>query len=110
VAHLLGEVVEEFSTAEVEVGPVLPLSGGETAEELQSRLLQLLDGFDNEAPFTMQRLAEVLLEPRKQYKRLDKLVSILPQSKSRLPCNQKVVLSRSAGRSVQGNYCALHML
>ena len=38
------------------------------------RLLQLLDGFDAEAPFTMQRLAEVLLEPRKQYTRLEKLV------------------------------------
>ena len=77
VAHLLGEVMEDFdSTAKVEVGPALPLSGGETAEGLRSRLLQLLDGFDDEAPFTIQRLAEVLLEPEKQYARLDKLVTL----------------------------------
>ena len=78
VAHLLGEVITQYeSTTKVEVGPALPLSGGETAEELRTWLMQLLDGFDDEAPFTMQRLAEVLLEPEKQYARLDKLV-ILP--------------------------------
>ncbi|CAK0788007.1 hypothetical protein CVIRNUC_011229 [Coccomyxa viridis] len=78
VEHLLGEVVHDFdSTSQVEVGPTLPLAGGETAEELQARLLQLLDGFDTEAPFTMQRLAEVLLEPRKQYTRLEKLALAL---------------------------------
>lgn len=51
-------------------------TGGESAEELRGRLLHLLDGFDDEAPFTLQRLAEVLLEPRKQYAQLDKLVSL----------------------------------
>ena len=77
VAHLLGDVITQYASAvKVEVGPVLPLSGGETAEDLRARLLQLLDGFDDEAPFTMQRLAEVLLEPEKQYTRLDKLVSL----------------------------------
>ena len=82
VAHLLGEVIEEYdSTGKVEVGPMLPLTGGETAEELKSRLLQLLDGFDDEAPFTMQRLAEVLLEPQIQYARLDKLVMLLSRIK-----------------------------
>lgn len=77
VAHLLGDVIGQYASAvNVEVGPVLPLSGGETPEELRARLLQLLDGFDDEAPFTTQRLAEVLLEPEKQYTRLDKLVSL----------------------------------
>ena len=51
-------------------------TGGESADELRGRLLHLLDGFDDEAPFTLQRLAEVLLEPQKQYARLDKLVSL----------------------------------
>lgn len=51
-------------------------TGGESAEELRGRLLHLLDGFDDEAPFTLQRLAEVLLEPRKQYAQLDKLVRL----------------------------------
>ena len=38
VEHLLGEVVHDFdSTSQVEVGPALPLAGGETAEELQAR-------------------------------------------------------------------------
>ena len=38
VEHLLGEVVHDFdSTSLVEVGPTLPLSGGENAGELQAR-------------------------------------------------------------------------
>lgn len=79
VEHLLGEVITDFvGTAKVEVGPALPLSGGESAVELQTSLQQLLDSFDDEAPFTMQRLAEVLLEPRKQYSRLEKLVRLNP--------------------------------
>ena len=83
VAHVLGNVVEQYaSTAKVEVGPALPLSGGESAEELRTRLLQLLDGFAEEAPFTVQRLAEVLLEPEKQYARLDKLVTAISTSES----------------------------
>ncbi len=55
----------------------LNATGGESAEQLRGRLLHLLDGFQDDAPFTLQRLAEVLLEPRKQYARLDKLVSLL---------------------------------
>ncbi len=83
VAHLLGDVVEQYaSTAKVEVGPALPLSGGESAEELRARLLQLLDGFEDEAPFTVQRLAEVLLEPEKQYARLDKLVTAISPARA----------------------------
>ena len=40
---------------------------------MAARLHALLDGF-HAAPFTLQRLCEVLLEPRKQYARLDKVV------------------------------------
>ncbi len=50
------------------------MPGGVSQESVQGGLHALLDGFA-EAPFTLQRLCEVLLEPRKQYKRLDKLVS-----------------------------------
>ena len=83
VAHLLGDVVEQYaSTAQVEVGPALPLSGGESAEELKTRLLQLLESFEDEAPFTVQRLAEVLLEPEKQYARLDKLVNAISYTRT----------------------------
>ena len=43
---------------------------------LRHRLRALLaDQFPTEAPFTIQRLAELLLEPHKHYSRLDKLVS-----------------------------------
>lgn len=42
---------------------------------LRQRLKTLLaDQFPSETPFTIQRLAELLLEPHKQYSRLDKLV------------------------------------
>ena len=86
VAHLLGDVITQYdSTVKVEVGPALPLAGGETAEELRTRLMQLLDGFGDEAPFTVQRLAEVLLEPEKQYARLDKLVILISTAEATIP-------------------------
>ena len=45
---------------------------------LRHRLRALLaDQFPTEAPFTIQRLAELLLEPHKHYSRLDKLVSMM---------------------------------
>lgn len=54
--------------------PRPPPPGFEGSESLAARLHSLLDSFDA-APFTLQRLCEVLLEPRKQYARLDKVVS-----------------------------------
>ena len=55
--------------------PRPPPSGFESAAALGTRLHSLLDSFDA-APFTLQRLCEVLLEPRKQYARLEKVVSL----------------------------------
>ncbi len=57
-----------------QVGPPALLPGGESGEEARGWLRAALEAFGDEAPFTLQRLAEVLLEPRKQYARLDKLV------------------------------------
>ncbi len=57
-----------------QVGPPALLPGGESGEEARARLRAAVEAFGDEAPFTLQRLAEVLLEPRKQYARLDKLV------------------------------------
>jgi PPP4R2 len=57
-----------------QIGPPPALPGGETAGQLRKRLRLLLESFEDGAPFTVQRLAEVLLEPQKQYTRLDKLV------------------------------------
>ena len=58
----------------LQVGPPQPLAGGETPAELRKRLKAMLQAFTDEAPFTLQRLCELLLEPSKQYTRLDKLV------------------------------------
>ena len=59
----------------VQIGPPRPLPGGETPNMLRQRLKTLLaDQFPSETPFTIQRLAELLLEPHKHYSRLDKLV------------------------------------
>ena len=48
--------------------------GFDSPADAAARLHGLLDGFA-EAPFTLQRLCEVLCEPRKQYNRIDKVVS-----------------------------------
>lgn len=59
----------------LQIGPPRPLPGNETPAILRQRLkTQLADQFPTEAPFTIQRLAELLLEPQKHYSRLDKLV------------------------------------
>ena len=58
----------------LQVGPSLPLPGADSLPNLQGRLRGHLDQF-TDAPFTLQRLCELLLEPHKQYARLHKLVS-----------------------------------
>lgn len=59
---------------QVEGPPRPPPAGFESVDALAARLHALLDGHEA-APFTLQRLCEVLLEPRRQYARLDKVVS-----------------------------------
>ncbi len=59
--------------AQVEGPPRPPPAGFESVDALGARLHALLDGHEA-APFTLQRLCEVLLEPRRQYARLDKVV------------------------------------
>eukprot|EP00887_Chlorella_sp_A99_P006236 scaffold3.g6236.t1 len=56
---------------EDDVGPPRPIPGYGGADALHTRLHALIDSHAA-APFTVQRLCEVLLEPRKQYRRLDK--------------------------------------
>ena len=58
----------------VQVGPAPPTASGEMPAQLRKRLQGMLREFEAEAPFTLQRLCEVLLEPSKQYTRLEKLV------------------------------------
>ena len=73
------------------MGPPQPTANGETPAQLRKRLRGMLHEFETEAPFTLQRLCEVLLEPSKQYTRLDKLVRCCRQA---LPVD--VQLSRTA--------------
>lgn len=71
--HLVDSVLNDFSkSSEEEVGPPRPMPGGQTLESARASLHSLLDGFAA-PPFTFQRLCELLLEPRKQYTRLDKI-------------------------------------
>lgn len=51
-----------------------PPANGESIEQLVERLTEAVRAHSSAAPFTLQRLAELLLEPQKQYSRLDKLV------------------------------------
>lgn len=55
--------------------PPMPL--GESTTEMIERLTQAVRAHNGAAPFTLQRMAELLLEPQKQYARLDKLVQPL---------------------------------
>ena len=64
--------VRRFS---VQVGPGRLLLGGEAPAEACTRLRAMLTAFPA-APFSYQRLAELLLEPRKQYSQLHKLVGL----------------------------------
>lgn len=48
-------------------------------DNLKSSLLEKLDLF-HAAPFTIQRLSELLTEPKKQYSRLDKFMRALEKN------------------------------
>ena len=54
-----------------------PPANGEATEQMIDRLMGAVRAHSGAAPFTLQRLAELLLEPQKQYSRLDKLVCSL---------------------------------
>jgi len=71
----LKQVLQDYhkSHIEVAVGPPRPLITGERYQELEDRLTSGLDSFRDGAPFTIQRLCEVLLNPRDRYPNLDKV-------------------------------------
>lgn len=60
----------------VQVGPGRSLMQGEAPDKALARLQAALAAFTG-PPFTLQRLAELLLEPRKQYSQMHKLVRLL---------------------------------
>lgn len=74
IATQIKQLLQDFHAAEeVDVGPMKPLPFGETLEGCYEVLTGHLDKLAH-APFTIQRLCELVLEPQKQYSRLDKVV------------------------------------
>ncbi|EGR29274.1 serine threonine-protein phosphatase 4 regulatory subunit 2, putative [Ichthyophthirius multifiliis] len=59
---------------------------GESFEDELEVILQFISGFDSKPPFTLQRICELLLNPKQQYKSskkilfaLEKLVNVTPE-------------------------------
>ena len=77
VRTLMEVMLDHFADEEGDdPGPPRPLINGLSFKELRSELSALLLEFPA-APFTLQRLSEVLLEPKKHYNKLDKFVLAL---------------------------------
>eukprot|EP00803_Ostreobium_quekettii_P003279 evm.model.scf_2717.3 EVM.evm.TU.scf_2717.3 scf_2717:16883-17608(+) len=77
ISVMIEQVLREFDAEEaVDVGPRQPLPFGESLDELIARLQACVAAFRH-APFTVQRLCELLLEPHKQYTRLGKVAMAL---------------------------------
>ncbi len=60
----------------VQVGPLQAGMGPEAAKQMRAHLAAMLAKRTRGPPFTLQRFAELLLAPSKQYSRFDKLVSV----------------------------------
>jgi len=73
--RLLDDALKSFRSTE-EIGPPRPSHNGTSLDTAAAALHDLLDSY-SDPPFTIQRLCEVLLEPRKQYNRADKLLFAL---------------------------------
>uniref|UniRef100_U5EPQ0 Putative serine/threonine-protein phosphatase 4 regulatory subunit 2 n=1 Tax=Corethrella appendiculata TaxID=1370023 RepID=U5EPQ0_9DIPT len=71
----LMNVITDFhdSTPSVTDLPIYPNVDPFNYEVMKRTLLERLDAF-NSAPFTVQRICELLTEPRKQYSRIDKFM------------------------------------
>jgi len=75
--RLLDAALDSFTSIDLgegEAGPPRPMPNGSTLEQSRTSLHSMLDDFSLEAPFTIQRLCELILEPRKQYGRIDKFI------------------------------------
>lgn len=77
----LMHVIKEFheSTPSVDDLPQYPNVDPFNYETMKSALLERLELF-NAAPFTVQRLCELLTDPRKQYSRIDKYMRALEKN------------------------------
>ncbi|CAM6104465.1 unnamed protein product [Calypogeia fissa] len=70
----LAQVMQEYYASDMHVDDsTAELVHGERFSDVLDRLLQGLDSFTEGAPFTCQRLCELLLNPKDTYVNLDKL-------------------------------------
>uniref|UniRef100_A0A7S3VKR3 Serine/threonine-protein phosphatase 4 regulatory subunit 2 n=1 Tax=Dunaliella tertiolecta TaxID=3047 RepID=A0A7S3VKR3_DUNTE len=71
---LLEQTLRQYEQAQAAdgEGPARPVIGDESLPEALSRFRTLLHGF-TKAPWTIQRLCEILLNPTRQYRKLHKL-------------------------------------
>ncbi|XP_073829743.1 protein phosphatase 4 regulatory subunit 2-related protein isoform X2 [Musca autumnalis] len=74
-------VIKNFhdSTPRIDEIPQYPNVDPFNYESMKSSLLERLELF-NAAPFTIQRLCELLIDPRKQYSRIDKFMRALEKN------------------------------
>lgn len=78
MAELMKQVLLEFEAeAHVEVGPSPAGMGPEESRAMRGRLAALLAGCTRGPPFTLQRFAELLVAPNKQYSQFLKLALAL---------------------------------
>eukprot|EP00208_Stichococcus_sp_RCC1054_P005948 CAMPEP_0206148544 /NCGR_PEP_ID=MMETSP1473-20131121/36932_1 /ASSEMBLY_ACC=CAM_ASM_001109 /TAXON_ID=1461547 /ORGANISM="Stichococcus sp, Strain RCC1054" /LENGTH=138 /DNA_ID=CAMNT_0053545913 /DNA_START=159 /DNA_END=571 /DNA_ORIENTATION=+ len=78
LADMMEEVLQEFQAeAHVEVGPAPAGGDSEDMRRVRSELAAQIASCTRGAPWTLQRLCEVVLEPRKQYSRFQKLAQAL---------------------------------
>lgn len=73
LAFCLKQVLMQYYESHTASGGQQTLVSGETFSELQNRLLEGLDLFVDGPPFTLQRICELLLNPRLTYPNLDKV-------------------------------------
>ncbi|CAF4756463.1 unnamed protein product, partial [Rotaria sp. Silwood2] len=70
----LNLVLHEFNTeSNMDKLDIHPNIDRSTFEELKSDIIERINSFEN-APFTIQRLCELLLSPRANYRRTDKFI------------------------------------
>lgn len=85
IQHLLREkllnVITEFheTTPSIQDLPHYPNVDPFNFESMKKQLLERMDSFSS-APFTVQRICELLTEPRKQYSRIDKFMRAIEKT------------------------------
>ncbi|KAG5678486.1 hypothetical protein PVAND_008155 [Polypedilum vanderplanki] len=84
-------VITEFNEASAKEIPTYPNVDPFNYETMKKMLIERLDSF-NAAPFTIQRISELLSDPRKQYSRIDKFMRAVEK-------NILVVSTVSPGRN-----------